>query len=157
MYRVRLRMPYNNELYHYGVKGQKWHQRRYQNYDGSLTPAGKARYNKFWDKTRMDVTAPEVEVHDIEYYKNRNQALSGEELLNESDRLLTEERLEEVMTMSMENAVKLAKDPKVRKLVAKTLKVAIKTPLKKLWAGVKKKAKSIKNKISGWLSYHNFK
>ena len=151
MYRVRLRMPYDNELYHYGVKGQKWHRRRYQNYDGSLTAAGKSRYNKFWESRRMDVTAPEVEVHDVEYYKNLDQAL------NESDRLLTEERLEEVMSMSMENAVKLAKDPKVRKIVAKTLKVAIKTPLKKLWTGVKKKAKAIKNKISGWLSYHNFK
>lgn len=33
----------NNELYHYGVKGQKWGVRRYQNKDGSLTPAGKRR------------------------------------------------------------------------------------------------------------------
>lgn len=33
------------ELYHYGVKGQKWGVRRYQYTDGSLTPAGKKRYN----------------------------------------------------------------------------------------------------------------
>lgn len=32
------------ELYHYGIKGQKWGTRRYQNKDGSLTPAGKQRY-----------------------------------------------------------------------------------------------------------------
>lgn len=32
------------ELYHYGVKGQKWGVRRYQYSDGSLTPAGKRRY-----------------------------------------------------------------------------------------------------------------
>jgi hypothetical protein len=31
------------ELYHYGVKGMKWGVRRYQNKDGSLTPAGKKR------------------------------------------------------------------------------------------------------------------
>lgn len=34
----------NGELYHWGIKGQKWGVRRYQNKDGSLTPAGKKRY-----------------------------------------------------------------------------------------------------------------
>ncbi|MBR5862154.1 MAG: hypothetical protein IKZ08_02380 [Bacteroidales bacterium] len=33
------------ELYHYGIKNMKWGIRRYQNPDGSLTPAGRARYN----------------------------------------------------------------------------------------------------------------
>lgn len=32
------------ELYHHGIKGQRWGVRRYQNKDGSLTPAGKKRY-----------------------------------------------------------------------------------------------------------------
>ena len=35
----------NDELYHHGVKGQRWGVRRYQNADGSLTAAGKAQYN----------------------------------------------------------------------------------------------------------------
>lgn len=41
-----LNEKYNHELYHYGVLGQKWGVRRYQNKDGSLTPAGKKRQAK---------------------------------------------------------------------------------------------------------------
>lgn len=33
-----------NELYHHGIRGQKWGVRRYQNSDGSLTDKGKKRY-----------------------------------------------------------------------------------------------------------------
>lgn len=31
-------------FYHYGIKGQKWGIRRFQNEDGSLKPAGRKRY-----------------------------------------------------------------------------------------------------------------
>lgn len=34
------------ELYHHGVKGQRWGIRRYQNKDGSLTAAGQKRYDR---------------------------------------------------------------------------------------------------------------
>ena len=36
----------DQELKHYGVLGMKWGVRRYQNKDGTLTPAGKKRYNR---------------------------------------------------------------------------------------------------------------
>ena len=36
----------DNELKHWGVKGMKWGVRRYQNKDGSLTPAGQKRYDR---------------------------------------------------------------------------------------------------------------
>lgn len=50
------------ELYHHGIKGQRWGIRRFQNKDGSLTPAGKRRYDepnegrKFVRKTSESVT-----------------------------------------------------------------------------------------------------
>lgn len=37
---------YNDELYHYGVKGQRWGVRRFQNKDGSLTRLGQKRVDK---------------------------------------------------------------------------------------------------------------
>ena len=37
-------IPFSNELYHHGIKGQKWGVRRFQNPDGTLTAEGRARY-----------------------------------------------------------------------------------------------------------------
>lgn len=39
-------MVYYGDLYHHGIKGQKWGIRRYQNEDGSLTAEGRERYGK---------------------------------------------------------------------------------------------------------------
>lgn len=36
-------LPSSDELYHFGVKGQRWGVRRYQNKDGTRTSAGKKR------------------------------------------------------------------------------------------------------------------
>ena len=37
-------MPLGDYIVHHGIKGQKWGVRRFQNKDGTRTPAGKARY-----------------------------------------------------------------------------------------------------------------
>ena len=48
-----------NELQHHGIKGQKWGVRRFQNKDGSLTPAGKRRYDDGDGKKTKTYKIPE--------------------------------------------------------------------------------------------------
>lgn len=43
---MEVRRITEDELYHHGVKGQRWGFRRYQNADGSLTSAGIKKYNR---------------------------------------------------------------------------------------------------------------
>lgn len=45
-----------NELYHHGIKGQRWGIRRYQNPDGTLTEEGKRRMNPHKAVQRMSDT-----------------------------------------------------------------------------------------------------
>lgn len=62
----------NGELYHWGIKGMKWGQRRYQNKDGSLTKAGKKRYAQ-----------EEAKLKDREkFIKGREKAASRQAKLN---------------------------------------------------------------------------
>lgn len=45
-----------NELYHHGVKGQKWGVRRYQNADGTLTSEGKQHKSKISPEKKKELT-----------------------------------------------------------------------------------------------------
>lgn len=51
----------DDELYHHGIKGQRWGVRRYQNEDGTLTPAGKIRYAEVYGKEGGKVPTGKVD------------------------------------------------------------------------------------------------
>ncbi len=78
-----------NEEYleHHGILGQKWGVRRYQNADGSLTDAGKKRYEK---EQRKAIAKERKEAS-----KNRSM-LSDEELNKRVNRLQKEKQLREL-------------------------------------------------------------
>lgn len=44
---------FDDELCHWGIKGQKWGDRRFQNEDGSWTPEGRERYGKGGDRDKI--------------------------------------------------------------------------------------------------------
>jgi hypothetical protein len=44
----------NDDFCHSGIKGMRWGIRRYQNKDGSLTPAGKRRYNAEMERLKEE-------------------------------------------------------------------------------------------------------
>jgi hypothetical protein len=50
------------ELYHHGIKGQKWGVRHYQYADGTYTPAGRKRYGVGQNSNRMERMASTMEM-----------------------------------------------------------------------------------------------
>lgn len=128
-----------NELTHWGVKGMRWGIRRYQNKDGTLTPAGKKRYNaemsklkaeekvlknKMKTKSQLDkLEAKRKEVEDLrkgklpasskessEPKKKTVKDLSDEELFKAVNRLNLEKRYSELNPQQVSKGKKFVND-----------------------------------------------
>lgn len=70
----------SEELQHHGIKGQKWGRRRFQNEDGTLTPAGKERYD---DDTPNNPARPKHRDKLITKYEREGFSRSDAEYLAE--------------------------------------------------------------------------
>ena len=121
----------DQELTHHGIRGQKWGRRRYQNPDGSLTPAGRKRYgvesnyerskgehnkpNKpakvFGKKKSPDDDIPE----ENRYLSKKARSMTDKELDKAIERLQKEQRLKQISPEEIDRAKKLMDDQSYRK------------------------------------------
>lgn len=82
-----------NELYHHGIKGQKWGVRRFQNKDGTLTPAGKKRYDDDTGESTKPAKKQKV-THRMQLEKKyRESGMSEQEAQKAADRRIKTEKV----------------------------------------------------------------
>ena len=66
-----------DELRHHGIKGQRWGVRRFQEEDGSLTPAGKERYADDLDSNKKQIQNEKQDTKNNTIFTKRNIAIGA--------------------------------------------------------------------------------
>ena len=91
----------SNELQHWGIKGMKWGVRRYQNADGSLTPAGKKRYRDESESIERELSGATKKSASVEDYQNAikktktvGESIDSVRKFNESNKKLKDPAME---------------------------------------------------------------
>lgn len=98
-----------SELYHHGIKGQKWGIRRFQNPDGSLTAAGKLR-----ERSTSDRALRREAKKQREWNAKNSSRLSDKELTDQILRLQREKQLKDLTNQTVSPGKKRVKDFLVR-------------------------------------------
>lgn len=115
------------ELKHYGIKGQKWGQRRFQYENGSYTPDGKERYRKSYGSDgasqgiKKGVTRGSDEKKRRDWKPEDAENLSDEELNRRNSRMQREQQYKDSTT------------PKWKKEAKQTAKDWTKEAMKKIF------------------------
>ena len=137
------RSAYPDFLMHYGIKGQQWGIRRFQNEDGSLTEEGKARYND---------NRPESET----WKKSDAEHLSDEELRRRNNRLQQERQYKDLTTSQVERERAQRRKDIINKVLIGTAvslaAVAMRGHYKKAASFIGQHGKTLLTKIRGALT-----
>lgn len=112
----------DRELYHYGIKGQRWGLRRYQNFDGSYTQAGLDRYNKSSEKyERLKTTYKETKKSDASRYEKSLAKAKMKEAKRQADKDYKHLKLDKMADkgkVRYKNGERITEKSKVTKLLS---------------------------------------
>lgn len=100
----------NNELTHWGVKGMRWGIRRYQNKDGTLTPAGNKRLKSKGEKVKTDKILKKTNSSKKSYHSKKIIEMSDSELREKINRLQMEKQLKDLISSSEKTKRSKGKD-----------------------------------------------
>lgn len=137
-------------LAHFGIKGQKWGVRRYQNPDGTYTDAGRKRYG-FKSRRKAEKTYKSkeeaIEARDLKYINKHKSEYSTKELNDLMNRINTEQRLSQMAKQDSEakkNVKKIFKSNTFKTIAVASLAAFIITSYN-LWDYIKESDNEVLN------------